>query len=392
MTENKPGENNYKNPDSLSADKQGVNPSSPGSQKAAKASRTSGGGWISFFIFVLALAALGLSGFIGQHVYFMAQDAVKASEYKLAMQASQQNIERLQEAMQLAQQQLNENEQQYQALLAEQEHLKHTIAGISGVNRVDWLLDELQHLTRLAHQRLILSHDAQGAIALLNAADQVVIEMRQSAALPIRQALASDVMNLRIAGEIDLEGAYIRLDTLSKKIEELNYKVPSYPAQGVFDDSDAVVTEENAIDANESYIEFQAGSAAEHILKKLQPYLFRSFRVDAEVKPLLSSSERQYLSRNMLLAIEQAQLALLRREGKSYLLSLEQSEKWVREYYDSSDPVTASVLATIEELKSYRLNPVLPDINATLDAVKVFAPQWQQEKLQEPQLRRSLSK
>lgn len=392
MAENNPSENNYKNPESSPAYFQGTDRAALDSKKAVKVARTSGGGWISFFIFVLALAALGLSGFVGQHVYFMAQDSIKASEYKLAMQASQQNIERLQEAMQLAQQQLNDTEQQYQALLAEQEHLKHTLAGISGVNRVDWLLDELQHLTRLAHQRLILSHDAQGAIALLNAADQVVIEMRQSAALPIRQALASDVMNLRIAGEIDLEGAYIRLDTLSKKIEELNYKVPSYPAQGVFDDIDALVTAENSFDAHESSIDFQSGSTVEHILKKLQPYLFRSFRVDTEVKPFLSGSERQYLSRNMLLAIEQAQLALLRREGKSYLLSLEQSEKWVREYYDSSDPVTVSVLAIIEELKSYRLNPELPDINATLDAVKVFALKWQQEKLEEPQLRRSLSK
>jgi len=393
MAENTPGENQYKNNEVMHPYNPGSGSGSADSKKAEKPARSSGGGgWISFFIFLIAIAALGLSGFVGQQVYFLMQNNIKASDYKMAMQANQQKLEQLQDAMQQAQQKLHESEQQYQVILAEQEQLKSTIAGISGVNRVDWLVDELQHLTRLAHQRLILSHDAQGAIALLSAADQVVIEMRQSSALPIRQAIASDVINLRIAGQIDLEGAYIRLDTLSKKIEELNFKVPSYPAQGIFDNDELVTEQGESVDDKRGFIEQQSGSVVEHILEKLQPYLFRSFRVDHEVKPLLSSGERQYLERNMSLAIEQAQLALLRREAKSYHLSLEQSEKWIREYYDSSDPVTASVLAIIEDLKSYRLNPELPGIDATLAAVKVFSQQWQQEKLQEPPLRRSLSK
>lgn len=359
-----------------------------------KSARVSASGWMGIAPMLMAIVALVVSAFIAQQVYFMTRDSIKASDYKLAMQASSQDIEVLQDAVRHAQEQLNESEQKYQALLAEQEQLKSTVANISGVNRVDWLVDELQHLTRLAHQRLILSHDAQGAIALLNAADQVVIEMRQPEALPIRQAIAADLFNLRIAGEIDLEGAYIRLDSLSTKIEELNFKTPAYPGSGVMVPDDVVVSDEkNSDDDTMSMIERQAGSAADNILEKLQPYLFRSFRVDADVKPILSGKERQYLERNMSLAIEQAQLALLRRESKSYMLSLEQSEKWVREYYDNSDPVTASVLTIIAELKSYRLNPELPTIDATLDSVREFAHKWQQEKMHQPQpqFRRSLS-
>ena len=103
-----------------------------------------------------------------------------------------------------------------------------------------------------------------------------------------------------------------------------------------------------------------------------------------------SGEEREYLSRNIQLAIEQAQLALLRREATSYLLSLEQSEKWVKQNYDNSDPLTTAVLSQIEELKSYQLNPEMPEIKRTLDAVDAFATHWQQEKINKPMLKRSL--
>jgi len=321
-----------------------------------------------------------------QQVQFLASDQIKNSIYQLDLQKKNQSILNLQNALEEAQVKLLTTESDLQKLSQEQQQLKKTISGISGVNRVDWLVDELLHLTRLAHQRLILSHDAEGAIALLKAADQVVIEMRQSSALSVRQAIASDLLALRLAADVDLEGAYIRLDSLSKKIEELTFKKPNYPSQ--------VISQKNEeIDIyNDGSFENKLNNAFTHILTKLQPYLYRSFRIDGEVKPLLNANEREYLARNMILAIEEAQLALLRREAESYRLSLEQSEKWIKQYYDNSDPLTTSVLTIIEELKGYRLDPKMPEIDTTLKAVKVFSENWQQEKVEKQQVRRSLAK
>lgn len=341
-----------------------------------------------WFLFLLVLAVIAGSGYLWLQVQHISQDLLKASRFELSQQQQVQTNNDLSESLEKARSQLAENQQTIESLNTELSMLKSRIAGISGVNRVDWLVDEVQHLTRLAHQRLVLSHDAQGAIALLKAADQVVIEMRQSEALPIRQAIADDLLELRLAAEVDLEGAYIRLDTLSKKLEELHFRQPNYPSQGALIESNP---EEMNIPYESQTIDEQMSGALAHILNKLQPYLFRSFRIDANVKPLLSSNEREYLSRNMLLAIEEAQLALLRREPESYRLSLEQSEKWIQQYYDSSDPVTSSVLAIIEELKSYRLNPDMPEIDSTLSAVKAFAQNWQEQKVNRQQLKRSLS-
>lgn len=341
-----------------------------------------------WFLLLLVLAVIAGSGYLWLQVQHISQDLLKESRFELLQQQQMQTNKDISESLELARSQLAENEQTIESLNTELELLKSRIAGISGVNRVDWLVDEVQHLTRLAHQRLVLSHDAQGAIALLKAADQVVIEMRQSEALVIRQAIADDLLELRLAAEIDLEGAYIRLDTLSKKLEALNFRTPNYPAQGALVEPDP---EEMNIPYASQAIDEQMSGALSHIFNKLQPYLFRSFRIDANVKPLLSSDEREYLSRNMLLAIEEAQLALLRREPESYRLSLEQSEKWIQQYYDTSDPMTSSVLAIIEELKSYRLNPDMPEIDKTLSAVKAFAQNWQEQKVNRQQLKRSLS-
>lgn len=387
----------------LSSELQQLEPPNEQTQEAVKSSikeplkvdsmsnnktKKSSSGLLTTLIFILVLVSLGASVFLWQQIQFLIADQVKNSSYQLEVEKKNQAIKDLQEELSQVQTQLLTAESDLDNLLQEQEQLKTTIAGISGVNRVDWLVDELLHLTRLAHQRLILSHDAEGAIALLKAADQVVIEMRQSSALAVRQAIASDLLELQVAADVDLEGAYIRLDSLSSKIEELNFKQPNYPTQGVMEVGEPL---EQGITYNDGSFENQLGSAWSHILTKLQPYLYRSFRIDGDVKPLLNSDEREYLARNMVLAIEEAQLALLRREAESYRLSLEQSEKWIKQYYDDSDPLTMSVLTIIEELKTYRLNPKMPEINATLDAVKIFSENWQQEKVDKQQLRRSLA-
>ena len=348
-----------------------------------KTKSRSGFQWFLLLLLVVAFAGIGYLALQFQH---LSGDFMKASSFQLNQQKQNQTNEGLQERLTAADSLLKEQQSSIESLNAELKNLKAQIAGISGVNRVDWLVDELQHLTRLAHQRLVLSHDANGAIALLKAADQVVIEMRQSSALPIRQAIAADLLELRLVNEVDLEGAYIRLDTLASKIETLHFNKPDYASQ--------VVLVQNELESKEYSnlaIEDQIGSAFTHILNKLQPYLYRSFRIDADVKPVLSGDEREFLSRNMLMTIEEAQLALLRREPESYRLSLEQSEKWIKQYYDVHDPMTTSVLSLIEELKSYRLNPEMPKIDATLSSVKTFAEQWQQEKINKPKLRRSLA-
>lgn len=348
-----------------------------------KSSSRSGFQW---FLLMLILVCMSGIAYLGLQLYHLSDDVLKASRFQLSEQKQSQTNEKTTQQLAQAEELLQAQQQTIAELSENLDYLKKQIAGISGVNRMDWLVDELQHLTRLAHQRLVLSHDAHGAIALLKAADQVVMEMRQSSALPIRQAIASDLLELRTASEVDLEGAYIRLNTLSEKIEALNFKIPDYASQ--------IAMEQSASDSetfSDDLYEDRLSLALSHILDKLQPYLYRSFRIDTDVRPLLSSDEREYLSRNILLSIEEAQLALLRREPKSYRLSLEQSEKWIKQYYDVHDPLATSVLGLIEELKSYQLNPEMPKIDQTLAAVKIFAEQWQQEKVNKPGLRRSLA-
>lgn len=357
-----------------------------------KLGNKSSGSALVWVLLILVLFSLGVSGYLWQQLQHVSGDVLKGSVYQLDFQKNQQAFSELQKSLNETQAKLSVSEAALAALGEGQQQVKLQIASISGVNRVDWLVDELQHLTRLAHQRLVLSHDANGAIALLKAADQVVIEMRQSSALAVRQAIAKDLLQLKSAANVDLEGAYIRLDALGQKIETLSFKKPRYPnANFSVDEGLSEQADLEDVYYSDSYTDRLARAGA-RISTKLRPYLYRSFTIEDQIKPLLSGDERQYLARNMQLAIEEAQLALLRREPESYRLSLEQSEKWVKQYYDLNDPATTTILMMLEELKSYRLSPKMPEIDATLDAVKTFADSWQQEKLNKPKLRRSLGK
>jgi len=334
--------------------------------------------WILFLLIILALGAIG---YLWQQLQFVSNDLVKNSSYQLDIKTRQQSLAELQRQLNTAEEKLAKSTAELSILQSNQAQIASKISNISGVNRIDWLSDELQHLSRLAHQRLLLSHDAIGAVALLKAADKVVIEMREASALPIREAISQDLIALEIAANHDLEGAYIRLNSLNKKIEDLNVKTLSFPKYEEFD----VVNEEKAVQNElEDSTNNRFEKAFSHIVAKIQPYLYRSFSIDGEIAPMLSSDERQYLSRNIQLAFEQAQLALLRREPESYRLSIEQSEVWIKKYYDLSDPTTLTLLNMLHELKGYRLSPDMPEITQTLDAIKQFVETWKQKQSSQP--------
>lgn len=338
--------------------------------------------FLIFILIVLALGSVGASAYLFQQMQSLSKQTVQKENYNMIQAQQDKVFASLQDELDESKEALIKKGQTLDLLGQEVDQLNKKLASISGVNRVDWLTDELQHLTRLAHQRLILSKDAEGAIALLNAADKVVIEMRQTSALPIRQAIASDLINLRVAAEVDLEGAYIRLDALSNKIETLNFKHIKFPEKHVVLEQQQMDPEINA------NFEEKLISTLGQFLARLKASLYR---IEVEgVNPPLAGDDRAYLGRNLQMALEEAQLALLRRESQSYLLSLQQSEKWISKYFDDSDPLTASTLKILRELQSYQLNPDIPDIDTTLNAVKEFSDRWQQEKLSKPKLKRKL--
>lgn len=93
------------------------------------------------------------------------------------------------------------------------------------------------------------------------------------------------------------------------------------------------------------------------------------------VKPLLAPGQHFFLSQNLALLFEQARLALLNKNNAIYQERLQAITKWINQYFDLEHNITRNMLANIQELQKFDINPSLPDISSTFAAVKKYRTQ-----------------
>ena len=247
--------------------------------------------------------------------------------------------------------------------------LAHEIASITGLNRVDWQVSHAEHLIRAAHQRLVLTSDVDGAFALLDAADKVVGDIKEIGTIKVRRAFATDLNTLNVASRIDIAGIFVKLDALQEQIQELSMPSIEWKSKAAKMD----VSEEGAGTKEKLATVFNnmlSVVAAQYEVQKL----------DEPVKPILSTDQRIYLKQNLSLLLEQAQLAVIKRDPVVYRRVLKQAEDWVRGHFNLDTPVAQATLQTFSRLSAVELNPTAPDISASMRALKVFSEAWNKEK------------
>jgi len=93
-------------------------------------------------------------------------------------------------------------------------------------------------------------------------------------------------------------------------------------------------------------------------------------RVDQPPKPLLVPEQRYFLNQNLLLNLNKAEVALLQKQQSVYTKSLQSSEQWLKEYFDTRDERVKSVLSQIAQLKRAKILVELPSITGSYDALQ----------------------
>jgi len=103
--------------------------------------------------------------------------------------------------------------------------------------------------------------------------------------------------------------------------------------------------------------------------------------LDKPIKPILSTDQRTYLKQNLALLIEQAQLAVMKRDPVVYERILQQAQNWTEQHFNMDSPAAGAVIESFEELKSVKLSPITPDISDAVRSLAFFGDQWKQEKV-----------
>ncbi|UHQ54249.1 uroporphyrinogen-III C-methyltransferase [Microbulbifer sp. YPW16] len=229
---------------------------------------------------------------------------------------------------------------------------------LGNVSRTDWQLAEADYLLRLANQRLLLERDSRAALGLLEEVDRILRRVDRPDLYGVRQQLARDITDLKMAEDIDQQGLYLRLGALQEQMLKASI-------QPEFDLAMGASGEEAPDDTADS-----TQPAWERSWENFTSFLKDSVRIrDGDIDPVLLSPQSEARFRQSLrLNMEQAQLAVLRGDSTVYRDSLKSARQLLLDYGIANQRRDALV----RELESMAKEPIeaeLPDLNASQKAL-----------------------
>jgi uroporphyrin-III C-methyltransferase len=231
------------------------------------------------------------------------------------------------------------------------------VAAQGGDKSPDWVLAECEYLIFAATVRLGLSHDATSAHAALAAADQRLRSLDHPSILALRERLALDLQALAAVPVPDIEGLALKFAAQIRKVELLHIKPIA------------------AIDTSFSHSR-QAPVAADTwrgALRAMWDDVLSLVDIEDGELPdgvLFDPKLRAVLEQNLKLELSSARLALLQHDTSNYRIAIEIVQQALERYFDPQDAAVKSLTDMLKEVRSVELAPTLPDISASLDAVR----------------------
>jgi uroporphyrin-3 C-methyltransferase len=241
------------------------------------------------------------------------------------------------------------------------------ITELGSTTRSDWFLSEAAYLARLASQRLQTERSTRNPLALLQKADSILVEINEGGMLAVRAAIATDIAALRLAGEIDIQGIVLELNTLAEQIGQLPMiQLSAHPLVST-QDSDSN-------DLTDSVIEPSLSQRWSSLVDEFTQSLGQLIQVKQRLKPIeqvLSSSEESVVRNNLRLLLQQAANAALREQQSIYDISLKRAEQWLMQYFQMNSSVEV-IKDRLISLSTEQVIQELPLIDGSVNALEAF--------------------
>ncbi len=224
-------------------------------------------------------------------------------------------------------------------------------------NRDEWAYADIEQSLLIASQQLQLAGNVKAALIALQNADARLQRMERPQLLPLRKALARDIERLKALPHVDTVGISVRLDHVIGAVDALPLAMEVRPPA----DGKAEVPREAQTSAWQRFV----GEAWSELKQ-----LVRVQHMDRPEVPLLAPAQSFFLRENLKLRLLGARLALLSRDQVSYKSDLKAAREWIIRYYDTREKSVGTTLSTLHNLHESDISIELPDIAATLDALR----------------------
>lgn len=228
-----------------------------------------------------------------------------------------------------------------------------------------WLLEEVEQLLMLAHQRLALDGDAELATTALQIADDKLAEIGAPDLIEVRRSIADKLTELNAVERADIAGIALALDAMTGQVAD-------WPLAEDAGGPDWQAELESAGSAAEDGGPWWA--AGRELLDDLMR-LVRIRRVDESRVPKLDPTLRFLVVEHTRLLLFGAQMAVLRDQGDVYQAELQRASSWIERYFDLESRAVAGAMGSLANLRQANVAPRLPDIAEPLEALRAVMEQ-----------------
>jgi uncharacterized protein HemX len=268
----------------------------------------------------------------------------------------------------------NNTDQQYERLLKEQsklyeDRLNNTNAQLNvkmdniqrqlGKTRGDWLVADAEYLLSVANERLQLTEDIKTTVMALEAADHRLRESGDGGVFKVRAQITEEISALKHVVSPDVIKLISQLTILQKQAHTLQLALPTINASATQPEPSLEATTNNK----------QPPTFVDRALSDLKGLVVVRKR-DSNAITLLHPEEARIIRGNLMIRIDIAKSALVRRNDAEFNTSLVSAKDWLAENFDTKTTAVKTALKTLEQLLKVQLHSQLPDISRSLKMLR----------------------
>lgn len=296
---------------------------------------------IYFIILAAWVVLLTAAGAAAGYYFWKTLNQTKQNQHQLQQQAQQEWLAKINK--------LETQDAQQQSRLENLQAQVSRLIFSERQNAAQENLNEVAYLLDLANLYLQINQDPATAMKSLQLAQHQIQSLADPRLLSLQQALASDINRLNDVKAVDNADILLKLQTLSETIGRMSL-IP-YPLTSP--------TPPPSAPTSKVWQGFWENFKSLFIIRYQGKSQFN----------LPPPEQRQWVQENIAFTLAQAQWAVLQKKSELYQHSLEQVQKWLTDYYpDTSE--RQKVFNRINELSAINIAPDLPDLDASLRAIK----------------------
>jgi uroporphyrin-3 C-methyltransferase len=224
-------------------------------------------------------------------------------------------------------------------------------------SRDDLALAEVEQILLIANQHIALGGNVPAALAALQLAEGKLGRLDRPQVVPLRRAVARDVERLKAVPFTDIGAITQKLDAVLAQVDVLplarDERLPPAPAE--VPPAPLPAWRRHLADA---WQELRS--------------LVRLEVSDRPMAPLIAPEQAYFLRENLRLRLLSARASILGRQEASFKADVRAAQAWVRQYFDVRVRTVQQALDALGQMLAAPLPEALPDLGASLDAVRAL--------------------